>query len=334
MARLAARSETNPLTRGGWRGVAANLALLLASLLLSCLGAEWFLRHYFPEAGTVLRVDPLYHYGLIPNSRKLFRHSLGNGGGRVLVTVNSRGFRGSELEDRPALRVAVYGDSSIFAAFSHLDETFPVRLDHDLERALRKPVEVVNAGVEGYGPCQALLRLEGELETLRPNLIVFPVFADNDFGDLVRNKLFALDGGGRLVEGGGILGPAVLRSFETAENRTPIHLFRGLWRLWRGRTRASIAREDEAAGTARPADRQVHRSVPRRVRGGRRAPAALGDEALRGSLRRRSGLLALLSRRQVQEGVARGGTRPVGPDLEDGRRSRRRDGHSLSHRCL
>lgn len=241
-----------------WRRRLGSFALLVVSLLLSLGAAEWVLRRYFPEGGVVLRLDPELHYGLKPRGRKLFRHTPPNGGGRVLVTVNSRGFRGDELTKRPGRRIVVYGDSSIFAAFSPLEATFTVRLEARLRAALGPGLEVVNAGVEGYGPCQTLLRLERELAVLHPDVVVFAVFADNDFGDLVRNKLFALDADGRLVAGEGVLAPEVLRSFADAEERTPIHLFRGIRRVLRGRTRASLAREEELPARL---GRQIDKSV-------------------------------------------------------------------------
>jgi hypothetical protein len=104
---------------------------------------------------------------------------------------------------------------------------------------------VVNAGVNGYGPDQALRRFEDEAARLKPALVVFSVFADNDFGDVLRNRLYRLDGAGRFVEGGGIVGIFLRREFEEAADRTPFHLRRGLERLLRGRRRAAIVREQQ-----------------------------------------------------------------------------------------
>jgi hypothetical protein len=43
------------------------------------------------------------------------------------------------------------------------------------------------------------LRLEDELPTLRPDLVIVAVFAGNDFGDLLRNKLFRVGADGQLI---------------------------------------------------------------------------------------------------------------------------------------
>lgn len=58
--------------------------------------------------------------------------------------------------------------------------------------------DVINAGTSGYGPDQNLLRLEDEIPVLKPDIVVFQVFADNDFDDMIRNKIFEIRDG-RLV---------------------------------------------------------------------------------------------------------------------------------------
>jgi len=236
--------ETGPL-RVLFRRALPNLVLLGVSLGVAAGAGEWFLRRYFPEGGLIYRLHPRYHHTLAPGTRKLFRHAPANGGGRVLVTVNSRGFRGEELRSDPGLRVVVYGDSFIEAEFAPLPETFAKRLEARLEALLETPVEVVNAGVNGYGPDQSLRRFEDEVAWLKPQLAIFVVYAGNDFGDVLRNRLYRLDeAGSRLVDGGGVVSVALRREFEEVEGRTPIHLFRGVQRLLRGRRHAAEVREE------------------------------------------------------------------------------------------
>ena len=218
--------------------------MLALSSALAVAGAEWGLRRYSPEAGLIYRLNPRYHYSLAPGARKLFRHAPANGGGRVLVTVNSQGFRGDELRLNPGLRVVVYGDSYIEGEFARLPETFAQRLEVRLTALLHAPVEVVNAGVDGYGPDQALRRFEDEATWLRPQLVIFSVFADNDFGDVVRNQLYRLDDDGRLALGGGVVGIFLRQEFEAAEQRTSFQLLRGVQRLLRGRRRAAEVRAE------------------------------------------------------------------------------------------
>ena len=158
-------------------------------------------------------------FTLRPNCSSVFyRHAI-NGGDRVLHHINSAGFRGAELQQfSTGVRVVVYGDSFIHAIYSPYEETFVVQLDAQLAKRLQTQVEVINAGVSAYGPDQASLRLADDLRTLRPDVIVVAVYAGNDHGDLLRNKLFRLDDDGMLEENDGRLARGVLDSF--ANNRT------------------------------------------------------------------------------------------------------------------
>src|SRR6185436_5789593 len=83
---------------------------------------------------------------------------------------------------------------------------------------LPEGVEVINAGVTAYGPDQACLRIEDEVARLDPDLVVLAVFADNDFGDLARDKIFRLDGDGRLRENHPRLSPKLRATWQHAES--------------------------------------------------------------------------------------------------------------------
>ena len=210
-----------------------RLALGFASILVTLGMAEVALRlaaaeHFAP----ILAHDPLLHYKPIPGAAHYFDVDPANGGGKVLVRINQAGYRGDELDPahtRP--RVVVYGDSNVIAEFSATEKTFPVQLARQLG-ARGLPVEAVNAGVSGYGPDQAALRLQHEIATLRPELVVMVVFASNDYGDLIRNKLFTLDPQGRLVRRDSTLAPGLRRGFDSAI-RSPM-VMRVASRAWLG----------------------------------------------------------------------------------------------------
>lgn len=143
--------------------------------------------------------DARYIFKLRPNSYSEHTRFEVNGGDRILSRVNDAGFRGEELQpDDGHLRIVVYGDSFIHAPYCRLEDTFPKQLELALEDKLRAPIEVVNAGVSSYGPDQISLRIEDELRELSPDLVVVALFAGNDYGDLLRNKLFRMDDGGEL----------------------------------------------------------------------------------------------------------------------------------------
>lgn len=178
-----------------WLLVTVPAALMLgaAELALRALAGPRLYTAYVPDDRAL--------FALRPGAVRDYTHHPANGGHTVRHRVNRDGFRGPELLPAGAApRVVVYGDSFIHAEFSPLEESFPVRLGDRLSAALGRTVEVVNAGVAGYGPDQVLRRLERELDRLAPDLVVLGLFAGNDFGDLVRNRLYGLDAEGRLVE--------------------------------------------------------------------------------------------------------------------------------------
>jgi lysophospholipase L1-like esterase len=88
----------------------------------------------------------------------------------TVVSVDRDGYRGPEVDPSHArFRILAIGDSCTFG--TTLGEAFPY--PRVMERELRRQgrdVEVINAGVEGYGPANVLARLE-ELKALRPELV-------------------------------------------------------------------------------------------------------------------------------------------------------------------
>lgn len=136
---------------------------------------------------------------LKPNTEKVFLRAVDGGPQYIHWRTNADGFRGPELLDDPSLRVIVYGDSNVQGRFSVWEDTYAGQLQGLLRDSLDDSVEVINAGVCGYGPDQSLLRFQRELATYHPDVVIFHVFADNDFGDLIRNRLFELDTDGQLV---------------------------------------------------------------------------------------------------------------------------------------
>lgn len=171
--------------------VSAGLTLLIAELVLRpILGPRYF---------GVYELDEYYLYKLIPNTTREYNRQSINEKGYVRYKINSDGFRGEELsKGSDHKRIVVYGDSFIHAEFSALQDTFTEQLEDKLSARIGKEVEVINAGVAGYGPDQIVRRMEKELAWLDPDLVVVGIYAGNDFGDLVRNKLYRLDEDGNL----------------------------------------------------------------------------------------------------------------------------------------
>jgi hypothetical protein len=196
-----------------------RLGSSLFSLLFVVLMLEVLIASLAPSAAlsTIYQLDPVSHYRLIPGSSRYYRHSDENGGGRVLVSVNSHGYRGAELAPRgDAMRIAVLGDSFIAAEFSEEDATFAARLAQHIAELVGRNVESVNVGVAGYGPDQIAVRLREDLLTIQPDVAVLGVYSGNDFGDLVRNQLLRIDSRGVLEQSESQVSDSIRRDFWTA----------------------------------------------------------------------------------------------------------------------
>lgn len=229
-----------------------RILLLLLSAVLGIGLAEGAARVLFArEFGDVLMLDDTLLYRPIPGAVKYHHLSSANGDRRVEVRYNAQGFRGPALKPAgSARRVVVYGDSFIDAYFAEEPATFCARLGHYLAERLGEPVEVVNAGVRGYGPDQVALKLQQELPALRPDLVIVAFYAGNDFGDVVRNQLFAFDSSGALVRRASRPGARYVEEFQSAQ-RGPF-LLRALARVrdarQRGATPLGLDPDSLAAG--------------------------------------------------------------------------------------
>ena len=185
------------MAKGKPSGLARRIAIALLVLVIAVVAANAVLARFWPVRALIFRVDETLLFEPIPGGRRLLQMDEVVGGERILVEIGRDGFRGAPLAKAPASRIAVYGDSLVMAENVELGDTFVARLGVHLSTA-EVPVEAVNAGVTGYGPDQALLKLEREVAGLAPDLVLIVLCASNDFGDLLRNKLFRLDAEGRL----------------------------------------------------------------------------------------------------------------------------------------
>lgn len=186
----------------------ANGLIVAVSLFASLGAAEAVLRRWFPLDTVVLEPDRRYLYKFIPGSRQLNRPLTASGAPTVLVTINKEGRRGPLVDRSIKRRVIVYGDSFIAAEGTPLEQTFVSRLEDHLVG-----VQVLNGGVPGYGPDQSARVMEDEIDRLRPSVVVFSIYSGNDFGDLVRNKLWM---------GNAALDERMARSFAYAREQQPV----------------------------------------------------------------------------------------------------------------
>jgi lysophospholipase L1-like esterase len=86
------------------------------------------------------------------------------------ISIDQDGYRGPEVDhSHTRFRILAIGDSCTFGTAFGEAYPYPRVMESELRRSGRD-VEVINAGVEGYGPENVLKRLE-EFKALRPELV-------------------------------------------------------------------------------------------------------------------------------------------------------------------
>lgn len=177
-----------------------GLGLFLALFLGAC---ELFVRLVF---GDKIVLFPRFHeaaqYGdftlrrLRPNT--VFYHRSVDGSWRF--QVNAQGFRDTHdyvYHKPPGLRrVLCLGDSHTQGFECDQSATYPQVLEQQA-RARRLPLEVLNAGISGFGTAEQLIFLEQEGFKYQPDWVVLGFFA-NDLDDNAKCALFRLEDG-RLI---------------------------------------------------------------------------------------------------------------------------------------
>jgi lysophospholipase L1-like esterase len=181
--------------RGGRRArrLLANLALAVASLGLALGACEALLRilGYRPIYETYSRPtlfwahDPVLGWSHPPGARGEYV------GPRpwpiefqTPIEINAEGLRGPELEPLPAggRRVLFLGDSMVAAFEVPYEQTFTALLEPILSERLGAEVQVLNAGVRGYGTDQSYLYYRARARAFRPDLVVL-FHSGNDLED-------------------------------------------------------------------------------------------------------------------------------------------------------
>lgn len=176
-----------------------TLLLLLTSVVVVLVGSELVVRLFIPQR---LVVGSRYLYEVSPT----LGYTLAKNYGGVWDTVeystriqtNSRGLRDHEVGKKggKTLRILGLGDSFTFGAGVKLEDSY-LKV---LERALQRPplgqseVEVINAGVSGYGPEHHLQFLKENMSSLEPDVVTIGFYVGNDVDDRIAKNFYLEDG--------------------------------------------------------------------------------------------------------------------------------------------
>lgn len=93
----------------------------------------------------------------------------------TVIRTNALGFRDGPMRRRASpevLRVFAVGDSRTFGLAVNGSATWPEQLEDDLSADLQRPVQVVNAGVPGYGIRDVYGMITERVQGLDPDMIV------------------------------------------------------------------------------------------------------------------------------------------------------------------
>jgi hypothetical protein len=121
---------------------------------------------------------------------------------RFRVTINSRGFRGKEINPHKppgVLRVVTLGASSTFGYYSRDHQTYPRQMEDILNRECGRPesIEVINLGIPHLNSREIVTLFHGEAIPLDPDVVTY-YEGINDCYDKIVTKTAGHKSGSRL----------------------------------------------------------------------------------------------------------------------------------------
>jgi lysophospholipase L1-like esterase len=177
-----------------------KIAAAIIAIAIACLGCELAARLIFPTPPDAAR-QPQITYKYDPEIRYVLAPSQKGWIDDGLISVNSMGFRGPEVESpKPhgRFRIAVIGDSVTLGWGVPDDQTFAAQLGQLLhDRLPGRDLDIVNLGVGGYDTRQEVTLLQRNLARLEPDLVLVG-FYSNDPADAADDNGASV-GGTRIV---------------------------------------------------------------------------------------------------------------------------------------
>ncbi|MBI3789905.1 MAG: SGNH/GDSL hydrolase family protein [Gemmatimonadetes bacterium] len=171
------------------RRLLATAAIALGSTLAALTAAEVAVRVVAPAHAGIIETDSARFFRYVAGGIKVYPAYGVSPPNPTLVEIGAHGYRGPEPGPRSARpRLVVFGDSYVAGEFLPYSRTYGEELARALGTGIGEAVEVVPAAVPGYGPWQELLSMQADLPRFAPDAAVLVLLADNDFGDLVRDR--------------------------------------------------------------------------------------------------------------------------------------------------
>ena len=181
-----------------------NLCLLLVACVVGLVLCEGSLRLFYPKyaplAEVRARFDTLRLWARIANDRASYLHP--DTGSTHAWHHNNLGLRQhrnfSAAELAAVTNIGVFGDSFVENVRMDAPYSLTEPLDYLLNQSGRR-FNVLNFGVDGYGPGQSLLHYE-HFRYAEDLAHIFYVYCANDLENIAETGLFDLDEAGRLVQ--------------------------------------------------------------------------------------------------------------------------------------
>lgn len=179
-----------------WKAWVLNGLLAAVALVTGLLLTEVCVRLLAPQPTGLSHQD---RYGLARHWPSMKRYLPQFG---VTAAFNSAGMRDREhaLEKAPGVfRILVLGDSFMEALQVPFEESFPHLLEQSLSESSGRKIEVLNAGVSGWGTDDELRYLTWYGLEWKPDLVLVAMTLHNDISDNLREDWHTLVNGA-LVE--------------------------------------------------------------------------------------------------------------------------------------
>ncbi|HUR21061.1 MAG TPA: GDSL-type esterase/lipase family protein [Vicinamibacterales bacterium] len=136
-----------------------------------------------PSFQQIFMQDPRMGHRLKPGARTLYSTVEFS----TQLSINAQGVRDDRDlgPKRPGqTRVVVLGDSLVTSVQVGVAETFMARLEHELSAGdPSREYQVINAGVQGYGPVREWLFYRHIVDALEPDIVLIVAFVGNDATD-------------------------------------------------------------------------------------------------------------------------------------------------------